>query len=163
MRTTEQKRKEYFQKYYLKHKEDYQRRSKEFRERRKLGIEAEDDEHYYHSIEELKQAEERHEGKINWDVWDKLVEETKLMLQEINDIPRNTRKTNTKPRYVYDTNNGRLLYKDIDINIAAELAMTLEQIRTYCNSMKYIKYKNLLFANEFIPTWHVKYLTNKKQ
>ena len=31
--------------------------------------------HYYQTREELKQAEERGEGKINWTVWDRLITE----------------------------------------------------------------------------------------
>ena len=158
---TIEERKEYLKEYYIKHKEDDRRRSREFRERRKQGIEA-DDFHYYNSIEELKEWEKENHKCINWDVWDKLVEETKLLIQEVNYTPQPTpRKTTNKPRYVYDTTSGRLIYKDLDVNIAAELAMTLEQIRSYCNSMKYIKYRNLLFANEFIPTWHVKCIINQ--
>lgn len=33
--------------------------------------------HYYQTREELKQAEERGEGKINWTVWDRLITEFK--------------------------------------------------------------------------------------
>lgn len=36
--------------------------------------------HYYQTREELKQAEARGEGKINWDVWDRLINETRKEL-----------------------------------------------------------------------------------
>lgn len=36
--------------------------------------------HYYQTREELKQAEERGEGKINWDVLDKLINDTRKEL-----------------------------------------------------------------------------------
>lgn len=36
--------------------------------------------HYYQTREELKQAEERGEGKIHWDVWDKLITDTRKEL-----------------------------------------------------------------------------------
>lgn len=35
------------------------------------------DDEVYKTREELKQAEERNEGKIQWEVWDKLIEKTK--------------------------------------------------------------------------------------
>lgn len=36
--------------------------------------------HLYKTREELKQAEERGEGKIHWDVWDKLITDTRKEL-----------------------------------------------------------------------------------
>lgn len=36
----------------------------------------------YHSREELKEAEERGEGKINWNTWDSIVELTKKDLKQ---------------------------------------------------------------------------------
>lgn len=36
-----------------------------------------DDDDVYQSIDELKQAEERGEGKIQWNNWDRLVKQTK--------------------------------------------------------------------------------------
>lgn len=40
----------------------------------------------YHSIEELKEAEERLEGKINWENWNNIVQLTK---EQINQYERN--------------------------------------------------------------------------
>ena len=39
-----------------------------------------DDYATYDTIEELKEAENRGEGRINWDVWNKLVDETRKQL-----------------------------------------------------------------------------------
>lgn len=36
-----------------------------------------DDSELYNTREQLKEAEERYEGRINWNLWGKLVEETK--------------------------------------------------------------------------------------
>lgn len=40
-----------------------------------------DDYATYDTIEELKEAENRGEGAINWDVWNKLVDETRKQLE----------------------------------------------------------------------------------
>ena len=40
-----------------------------------------DDSELYNTREQLKEAEERYEGRINWNLWDKLVEQTKKMIK----------------------------------------------------------------------------------
>lgn len=105
----EKDRTEYFKQYRLNHIDDFRRRSKEFRERQKQGIETHD-EHYYQSIRELHQAEERGEGKINWDKWDEIVEMTKQQFASMTFPKKQEHNSNAAvPKWVYRNSTGQLL------------------------------------------------------
>jgi len=105
----EKDRTEYFKQYRLNHIDDFRRRSKEFRERQRQGIETNDN-HYYQSIEELKEAEERGEGKINWDKWQEIIDKTKEQFASMTFPKKQEHNSNAAvPKWVYRNSTGQLL------------------------------------------------------
>lgn len=154
------RRTEYQRQYYQNHIEEYRQRSRDFYERKKQGLTKTD---FYETREELQEAEARGEGKINWDVFDKTVEEGRKRIEDyLNQCKKKYGgKTTPIPRYVFDGTSGRMLFKDTDVNIAAELAMQPNLVRQYCNGQKYVQYRDLLFSNEWLPTYRVKAIKNQ--
>lgn len=144
----EKDRTEYFRQYRLAHLEDYKRRSKEFQERKKQGIEAHD-EHYYHSIEELKEAEERGEGRINWNKWQEIVEMTKQQLASITYPKHNS---SGIPKWVYRASTGKLLGKYENTQEVADafkyINLTNAAINYYAFMQKPYYKHDLFFSNE---------------
>lgn len=144
----EKDRTEYFRQYRLNHLEDYKRRSKEFQERQKQGIETNDN-HYYQSIEELKEAEERGEGRINWSVWDKVVEETKQQLASITYPKHNS---SGVPKWVYRASTGKLIGKYQNTQEVADafkyINLTNAAINYYAFMQKPYYKHDLYFSNE---------------
>lgn len=145
-------RTEYFKQYRLAHLEDYKRRSKEFQERQKQGIEANV---YYQSREELKEAEERGEGKINWDKWDEIVEMTKQQLASMT-FPKKQEHQNTNnsavPKWVYRNSTGQLLghyesTKEV-MEAFSYLNLTRGVINYYATVQKPYFKQDLYFSNE---------------
>lgn len=49
------------------------------------------EEELYQTVEELREAEERGEGKIQWEVWDKLIEKTQKELKHYEETNSNLR------------------------------------------------------------------------
>ena len=100
--TNSEKRRQYFKKYYQSHKEQcLERYRRNYQRRKELGI-VTGDVDIYHTREELQEAETREEGRINWDMWDKAVEQAK------NDITNALKDyqgyKKRKPIYVYTIN-----------------------------------------------------------
>lgn len=139
-------RKEYFRQYRLAHLEDYNRRSKEFQERRRQGIEIQDK--YYTTREELKEAEERAEGRINWDVWQSLVEKTKQELASITFPKQN----NGIPKWVYQASTGKLIghYENTQevLDAFPQLNLTRAAVNYYAMTGKPYYKLDLFFSNE---------------
>ena len=139
-------RKEYFRQYRLAHLEDYNRRSKEFQERRRQGIEIQDK--YYTTREELKEAEERDEGRINWDVWQSLVEKTKQELASITFPKQN----NGIPKWVYQASTGKLIghYENTQevLDAFPQLNLTRAAVNYYAMTGKPYYKLDLFFSNE---------------
>lgn len=105
----EKDRTEYFRRYREEHMDDFRRRLKEFRERQRQGIETNDN-HYYQSIEELHQAEERGEGKINWNKWQEIIDKTKEQFASMT-FPKKQEHNSNAPveKWVYRNSTGQLL------------------------------------------------------
>lgn len=139
-------RTEYFRQYRLNHIEDFRRRSREFQERRKQGIEVQDK--YYQTREELKEAEERAEGRINWSVWDKVVEETKQQLASITFPKQN----NGIPKWVYQASTGKLLgnYENTQevLDAFPQLNLTRSAVNYYAFMGKPYYKLDLFISNE---------------
>ena len=144
----EKDRTEYFKQYRLNHIEDFRRRSKEFRERQKQGVETHD-EHYYHSIEELKEAEERGEGAINWSVWHKLVAELK---EQFNNMTFPKHNSSGIPKWVYQASTGKLLGHYENTQEVADafkyINLTNAAINYYAFMQKPYYKHDLYFSNE---------------
>lgn len=150
----EKDRTEYFRQYRLNHLEDYKRRSKEFQERQKQGIEAHD-EHYYHSIEELKEAEARGEGRINWDKWQEIIDKTKEQFNGMT-FQKKQEHQNTNnsavPKWVYRNSTGQLLghyqsTKEV-MEAFSYLNLTRGVINYYATVQKPYFKQDLYFSNE---------------
>ena len=79
----------------------------------------------YQTREELKAAEERGEGRINWDIWDKKVNEMKEFLenslQHYKTCTKRNKTKRTKTREVWAYNfNGELIGHYVSLKNAAE-------------------------------------------
>lgn len=96
---TAERRRLYYKQYYQQHKDKYNKDWRKYYERRKaLGIEV-GDQDIYHTITELKEAEERGEGIINWEAWDRIAEQTK---QDITNALKDYKTpSKRKPIYCY--------------------------------------------------------------
>ena len=106
----EKDRTEYFKQYRLNHIDDFRRRSKEFRERQKQGVETNDN-HYYQSIEELKQWEiDNNTHCINWDKWQEIIDKTKEQFASMT-FPKKQEHNSNAPveKWVYRNSTGQLL------------------------------------------------------
>lgn len=147
----EKDRTEYFKQYRLNHLEDFKRRSQEFRERRRQGIELQDK--YYKTREELKEAEERLEGSINWEAWDRVVEETKEQFKNMTFPTKQEHNSNAAvPKWVYRNSTGQLLghYQS-----TAEVAEAFKYINLTTAAINYYSFvqkpyfkHDLYFSNE---------------
>ena len=140
-------RTEYFRQYRLAHLEDFKRRSREFQERRRQGIEIQDK--YYTTREELKEAEERDEGRINWEVWDKLVAELK---EKFNNMTFPKQNNNGVPKWVYRNSTGQLLghYQSTQevLDAFPQLNLTRAAVNYYAMTGKPYYKLDLFFASE---------------
>lgn len=139
-------RTEYFRQYRLAHIEDFRRRSREFQERRKMGIEPQDK--YYTTREELKEAEERGEGKINWETFDKLVAELKDEFSKMTFPKQN----NGIPKWVYQASTGKLLgnYENTQevLDAFPQLNLTRSAVNYYAFMGKPYYKLDLFISNE---------------
>ena len=94
------------------------------------------EEDLYQSRDELKEAEERGEGKINWENWDKLVEQTQQQLQDYNQH-KPTKKS--IQRSVYNL-NGQLIAKGtakaLENLLKPYMTLRKENITKYSNEDK---------------------------
>ena len=145
----EKDRTEYFRQYRLNHLEDYRRRAQEFKERQKQGLVTHDN-RYYQTREELKEAEERGEGKINWDAWDRHVEEMKEKFKNMTFKPKQDRRETSK--WVYQASSGKLLghYLNVEEVVEAFQHLNLRKGAVYyysCIGNPYHKL-DLFFSDE---------------
>ena len=94
----------------------------------------------YYTREELKEAEERGEGKINWEVWDKLLKKGKQELHEWEleqqELKRHTNNKKSILRFVYNL-NGQLITqgdaKTLESLLKPYGKFSKETITTYAN------------------------------
>lgn len=103
-------RNQYIKQYYQDHKEEWKERNHlNYLKRKARGIKQDEQIDIYQTREELRDAEEREEGKINWNIWDKVQEETK------NDITKALEDyeepTNRQPIYVYTMTSKMPLFQ----------------------------------------------------
>ena len=138
-------RQQYFKKYYKEHKDSYNKNWRKYYERRKeLGIQVGDTD-IYHTREELQEAEEREEGKINWNIWDKVQEQTK---QDITNTLKDYKQpSKRKPIYVYTmtTKVPIIVFQDSD-EAATTLNITRMQVTNACRTHKPIYYKGIILS-----------------
>lgn len=143
--TNSEKRRQYFQRYWKEHKEECKERNRRNYQRRKeLGLQVGEID-IYHSVEELKEAEGMGEGKINWEAWDKVVEQTK---QQITNALENYKQpSNRKSIYVYTINSKIpiITFKDSD-EAATTLNLTRMQVTNHARSHVPIYYKNIILS-----------------
>lgn len=115
-------------------------------------------EELYQSLEELREAETRGEGKINWNVFNELVSQTKEQITKaLEQKPtRKKRKpipTEGKKTYVYNATTLQLLGK-YDAQHQAAIAMGMSPRQVGYIIWKYnglYQKKNLLFSNKKLP------------
>ncbi len=97
----------------------------------------------YQTRQELQEAEERGEGKINWDVWDKVAKETK------HNITNKIRRFKTIIE-AYDLNGKLINQYDSYKEAAKDWYTTPELISVYCRrKVPYIKH-NVIFKTKKI-------------
>ena len=143
--TNSEKRRQYFKKYYQSHKEEcLERYKRNYQRRKELGI-VTGDVDIYHTREELQEAEEREEGRINWNIWDKVQEQTK---QDITKALKDHQEPlKRKPIYVYTLNTKipLIVFKDSD-EAATTLNITRMQVTNACRTHKPIYYKGIILS-----------------
>ncbi len=97
----------------------------------------------YQTKQELQEAEERGEGKINWDVWDKVVKQTK------NTIATKIRRFKTIIE-AYDLNGQLINQYESYKEAAKDWYTTPELISVYCRrKVPYFKH-NVIFKTRKI-------------
>lgn len=102
------------------------------------------------SRNDIKKMEEEGDGKINWEVWDKLVKQTKKELKKMNieikdfyQVPRLNKRCTTT--YVYDINHTL-----IGVYPKAKQAEDALNIRK--NTVSYYKFLQKPYKNKYIFT-----------
>lgn len=104
------------------------------------------EEDLYQSREELKEAEERGEGKINWENWDKVAEQTQQQLQDYNQH-KPTKKSIQRSVYNLD---GQLIAKGtakaLESLLKPYMTLRKENITKYSNEDKI--HKGFFFTNQ---------------
>lgn len=102
-------------------------------------------EHLYQTREELKEAEERNEGRVNWSVWDRVVAETKEQLKKMTELPA-TKERQYKKVYVYNY-DGQLIaqYKSAD-EASERLNINKGTIQYSCTQFKPFQKERLYFS-----------------
>lgn len=109
------------------------------------------DECLYQTKEELLQAEERLEGRIDWAVWDKLVAKTKAICAEVQ--PREWVKDHkyqapSVMRYVYSAKTGELLYKGFACEIAEAIGKTPQWVTAYAGKLHHVVKKGWWISSQ---------------
>lgn len=102
----------------------------------------------YTSREELQEAEERDEGRINWDRWDKTVEETKKLIEE--ELKHYTSKRGVLPTLcVYDLQGNLIQTFPTTRECAAFYGISTVQVNVYVRSGGTYKKRNIKFKKEY--------------
>lgn len=101
----------------------------------------------YTSIEELKKAEKRDKGSINWEVWDKLV--TKLR-EELKDIPMMIHKKykTQQPVYAYTIDYKFIGKYNSIVEASKALNVNYQTMHRYVNEGLILKKKGLRLLTE---------------
>ena len=140
-----ERRRLYYKKYYQEHKDKYNKNWKHYYERRKeLGL-VDGDTDIYHNRQELQEAEKREEGWINWEAWDRVVEQTKQDI--INALKDYKTPSKRKPIYCYTmtTKMPIIVFQDSD-EAATTLNITRMQVTNACRTHKPIYYKGIILS-----------------
>ena len=109
------------------------------------------DEVLYQTKQELLEAEERCEGRIDWAVWDKVVAKTKAICSTVQ--PRVYEKDHKykQPsivRYVYDVRTGELLYQGFADEIAAAIGKSPQWVTYYANKLHHVVKKGWWISSQ---------------
>lgn len=157
MRTCDD-RKKYFKEYYKKHRDEI--RFQQLLYNKKKRGEAFDENNLQTSIlytkEELQNIDKIDKycfeiGRINWDAWDRIVKETKDII-EYGDIERHTL-YNGITRRIY-SKDGQLLYsgtaKLLERLIQPHMRLRWQSITAYCNANYYRE--GLFFTNIYFKS-----------
>lgn len=138
-------RTEYFKQYYQQHKEYMSKQQAAYRQLIKEIPNYEPKLDLYYTREELKEAEDRGEGQINWKTWDRLIEQGKQEIKEF-ELEQQERKLHTNNhktivRYVYNL-QGQLIAqgdaKSLETLLKPYGIFTKDTITKYANN-KWIK------------------------
>lgn len=102
----------------------------------------------YETKEELQEAEERDEGRINWDRWDKTVQETKKLIEE--ELKHYTSKRGVLPTLcVYDLQGNLIQTFPTTRECAAFYGISTVQVNVYVRSGGTYKKRNIRFKKEY--------------
>lgn len=102
----------------------------------------------YTTREELQKAEERDEGRINWDRWDKTVEKTKKLIEE--ELKHYTSKKGVLPTLcVYDLQGNLIQTFPSTKECAAFYGISTVQVNVYVRSGGTYKKRNIKFKKEY--------------
>lgn len=136
-------RKAYFKRYYQLHKEKIDERTRRWKEEHK---EQEGTIDIYQSREELKQWEiDNNTHCINWDIWDKVQEQTK---QDITKALKDHQEPlKRKPIYVYTLNTKipLIVFKDSD-EAATTLDINRMIVTNHARTQVPIYYKGIILS-----------------
>lgn len=135
-------RKAYFKRYYQLHKAEMDEKTRKWKAEHK---EQEGTIDIYQSREELQEAEKRQEGKINWDIWHKVQEQTK---QDITKALKDHQEPlKRKPIYVYTLNTKipLIVFKDSD-EAATTLNITRVQVTNHARTQVPIYYRGIILS-----------------
>lgn len=140
-----EKKKQYLKRYYQEHKDKYRQNFKKFYQRTKELNLTIGDIDFYQTREELKEAESRGEGKINWTAWDKVVEQTKQQIT--NALENFEQPLKRKPIYVYVINSKEplMVFENSD-QASQTLGINRMIITNACRSHRPIKDKGIYLS-----------------
>lgn len=140
-----EKKKQYLKRYYQEHKDKYRQNFKKFYQRTKELNLTIGDIDFYQTREELKEAESRGEGKINWTAFDKVVEQTKQQIT--NALENFEQPLKRKPIYCYTLKTKLLIktFKDSD-EAATTLDINRMIVTNHARTQVPIYHKNIILS-----------------
>ena len=109
------------------------------------------DDSLYLTKQELLEAENRCEGRIDWAIWDKVVAKTKAICSTVQ--PRvwekdHKYKAPSVIRYVYDVRTGELLYKGFADEIANAIGKSPQWVTAYAGKLHHVVKKGWWISSQ---------------
>ena len=139
-------RNQYKKNYYQNHKEEWKVRNHiNYLKRKARGIKQDEPIDIYQTIEELKEAETRGEGKINWDVWQEVIEQTKQDITKALEDYESP--SNRQPIYVYTMTSKMPLFQFKNSDEAEKtLGINRMIITNHARSQRPLYNRGILFS-----------------
>lgn len=101
----------------------------------------------YQTREELKEAEERCEGRINWEKWDELVQEVKQQLIQAFGVNNTTKSPKyIKPVWAYNFNAKQIATYTSALEASKELEIPHGTVSRFARELKPLLYKKLIVS-----------------